>query len=135
LPARLERITKTTHEVIEYLKSNPLVDDVIFPFDENFPQYELAKQQMSGACGLFAFSIKANDVETVEMFCDSLQHILMAVSWGGYESLIIPGCASIKKSFFNKNNINHRRLRMYVGLEDAHYIISDLKQAFEKINY
>lgn len=133
LPARLERITKTTTEVIQYLKNQPLVDEVIFPLDKTFAQYELAKQQMSGACGLLTFSIKANDVEIIEKFCDSLQHILMAVSWGGYESLIIPGCAGIKKSAFNKNNIEHRRLRLYVGLEDANYVISDLKQAFEKI--
>lgn len=133
LPARLERITKTTTEVIQYLKNHPLVDEVIFPLDETFAQYGLAKQQMSGACGLLTFSIKANDAEIIEKFCDSLQHILMAVSWGGYESLIIPGCAGIKKSSFNKNNIEHRRLRLYVGLEDANYIINDLKQAFEKI--
>ena len=134
LPARLERITKTTAEVLEYLKNNPLVDEVIFPFDESFSQYELAQQQMSGCCGLLTFSIKADNIETIEKFCNSLQHILMAVSWGGYESLIIPACAGIKRATFNKNNIKHRRLRLYVGLEDASYIINDLKQAFDKIN-
>src|SRR5918993_2513404 len=47
LPARLERISKTTKEVVEFLKNHPRIDKVIFPFDESFPQYSLAKEQMS----------------------------------------------------------------------------------------
>ena len=62
LPMRLEHITKTTWKVIEYLKQHPKVEEVLFPFDEAFPQYNLAKQQMSGACGLVSFYIKANSI-------------------------------------------------------------------------
>ena len=58
LPARLDRITKTTNEVVAYLKSHPKIEKVIFPFDPAFPQYELAKEQMQGACGLFTFTLK-----------------------------------------------------------------------------
>jgi cystathionine beta-lyase/cystathionine gamma-synthase len=57
----------------------------------------------------------------------------MAVSWGGYESLIMPGCASVKEEDFNPDDKDQRRLRMYVGLEDAQYIIDDLKRGFEAI--
>lgn len=85
---------------------------------------------MSGAGGLFSFIIKATNIEEVEKFCESLQHILMAVSWGGHESLIIPGIASIKENEFDANNKNHRMLRMYIGLEDAGYIIEDLERGF-----
>jgi cystathionine beta-lyase/cystathionine gamma-synthase len=55
----------------------------------------------------------------------------MAVSWGGYESLIIPKCAGIKPEHFKAEKPEHRMLRLYVGLEDAEYIISDLEQGFE----
>src|SRR6187402_3398710 len=41
LPARLERITKTTVKVLEFLKSNPMVEEVIFPHDPDFNQYAL----------------------------------------------------------------------------------------------
>ena len=51
LPARIERITKTTATVIEYLKQHPKVELILFPLDETFPQYELARKQMKGACG------------------------------------------------------------------------------------
>ncbi|HEY9361984.1 MAG TPA: PLP-dependent transferase, partial [Chitinophagaceae bacterium] len=81
--------------------------------------------------GLFSFIIKATNIKEIEKFCESLQHILMAVSWGGHESLIIPAIASIKENEFDANNKNHRMLRMYVGLEDAEYIIEDLERGFK----
>ncbi|HVX50248.1 MAG TPA: PLP-dependent aspartate aminotransferase family protein [Chitinophagaceae bacterium] len=130
LPARLERITKTTAEVVSFLKQHPLVERVIFPFDETFPQLALAKQQMRGACGLLTFVIRATTAEEIESFCNSLKHILMAVSWGGHESLIIPGCSSVKREAFDKTNEAHRMLRLYTGLEEPAYIINDLQQAF-----
>ncbi len=85
---------------------------------------------MTGACGLLTFVMKAQTVEEIEKFCNSLQHILMAVSWGGYESLIIPKCSGIIRSNFRAENIEHRMLRLYVGLEDTEYLIEDLEQAF-----
>ena len=133
LPMRLERITNSTQKVFSFLKQHPKVEQLIFPFDENFPQYQLAKQQMKGACGLLSFAIKAGTIDQIEKFCESLQHILMAVSWGGHESLIIPSCSGIKKEAFDTNNTEHRMIRFYVGLEEAEYIIKDLEQAFEKI--
>lgn len=133
LPARLERITRTTQEVMRFLMNHPRVDEVLFPLDPSFPQYELAKKQMTGACGLLTFSIKTERCETIETFCESLKHILMAVSWGGYESLIIPKCAGIRRTDFRAARPEHRSLRLYVGLEDASYILADLQGAFEAI--
>ncbi len=133
LPMRLQHISATTLKVIAYLQQHPSVEEVIFPFDESFGQYELAKQQMDGACGLLTFVIKAQDIEEIELFCNSLKHILMAVSWGGHESLIIPRCSAMKKEYFKPESKEHRMLRLYVGLEDANYIIGDLDQAFARM--
>ena len=52
------------------------------------------------------------------------------VSWGGHESLIIPGCASISKKDFDPAKADHRMMRMYVGLEEAEYLIADLERGF-----
>ena len=134
LPARLERITKTTTEVLKFLKKHPKVENVIFPFDESFPQYELAKRQMRGACGLFTIILKTRSRAEIVNFCESLQHIMMAVSWGGHESLVMPKCTGIKKEEFDPDNREHRYVRMYVGLEEASYLIDDLSQALDKSN-
>ncbi|MFY7900878.1 MAG: trans-sulfuration enzyme family protein [Chitinophagaceae bacterium] len=134
LPMRLERISATTQRVLTFLQNHPQVERVIFPFSESFPQYELAKKQMTGACGLLTIIVKAKTVFQIEHFCNALQHILMAVSWGGYESLIIPKCAGMPIEQFNANNEEHRMLRLYVGLEEADYIIQDLENGFTAMN-
>jgi len=132
LPARLERITRTTNEVISFLRQHQKVESVIFPFDESFPQYELAKKQMKGACGLFTIILKVKRREEIVQFCESLQHIMMAVSWGGHESLVIPKCAAINDNDFDANKKEHRYVRMYVGLEDSSYLIDDMAKALDK---
>jgi cystathionine beta-lyase/cystathionine gamma-synthase len=134
LPVRLNQISKSTHKVLSFIKIHPKVESVIFPFDESFPQYKLAKQQMTGACGLFTFILKSKKLGEIEKFCNSLQHIMMAVSWGGHESLVIPKCAGLQISEFNPENIEHRYIRVYVGLEDPEYLIKDLEQALAKIS-
>lgn len=129
LPIRLQKITDNTKKVLGFLKAHPKVESVLFPYDENFPQHALAKRQMQGACGLLSFYLKVGKIEEVVKFCESLQHVLMAVSWGGYESLIIPGCASVPPQAYDITKRSHRMLRLYVGQEEPDYIIRDLAQA------
>jgi cystathionine beta-lyase/cystathionine gamma-synthase len=132
LQTRLERINQTTHKVVAFVKQHPAVESILYPFDESFPQYQLAKQQMKEAPGLFSFYVKAASRQQIVTFCESLQHIMMAVSWGGHESLLLPKCAGIKDHDFDAQNPEHQMMRMYVGLEDAAYLISDLEHAFDK---
>lgn len=132
LPARLDRITRTTEKMVSFLKQHPQVEDILFPFDESFPQYTLARQQMKGACGLLSFYVRATAAEQIVRFCESLQHIMMAVSWGGHESLILPKCASLKPGEFDPANKQHRMLRLYAGLEEPEYLTGDLQQAFDR---
>ena len=134
LPARIDRITKTSLQVLKFLKAHPKIESVIFPWDEAFPQYQLAKQQMSGACGLMTMVLKTNKRAEIVKFCESLQHIMMAVSWGGHESLVIPKCSGIPIPDFDPSNSEHRYVRLYVGLEETDYLIKDLDQALEKMN-
>jgi cystathionine beta-lyase/cystathionine gamma-synthase len=130
LPARLERISRSTREVVAFVKQHKAIESVIYPSDPSFPQYDLAKKQMKGAGGLFTFILRTKKREDIIRFCEGLKHILMAVSWGGHESLIIPKCAGIRPGDFDPANSLHRSIRMYVGLEDPAYLIADLEQAF-----
>lgn len=130
MPARLEHISRTTREVAEFLKGHPRVESILFPLDDSFPQYALARRQMEGACGLLSWYVHARARDEIVTFCEALQHIMMAVSWGGHESLILPKCASLSDAEFNPAVREHRMLRLYTGLEDADYLIRDLQQAF-----
>ena len=106
------------------------MDSVIFPLDESFPQYILAKKQMKNACGLISFFVKTTKRQEIVRFCENLKHIMMAVSWGGHESLILPRCAGIEDADFDAGNTDHRMLRLYIGLESAEYLIGDIDQSF-----
>ncbi|MBS1606113.1 MAG: aminotransferase class I/II-fold pyridoxal phosphate-dependent enzyme [Bacteroidetes bacterium] len=132
MPARMERLTVTTRKVAGYLKSHPQVESILFPLDESFPQYELARAQMKDACGLLSFYLRAGSRDQIVRFCEGLKHIMMAVSWGGHESLILPKCASLTEVEFDPGIKEHRMLRLYTGLEEPEYLIRDLQQAFEK---
>jgi cystathionine beta-lyase/cystathionine gamma-synthase len=135
LETRLERITVTTRTVLQYLKNHPLVESVLFPLDESFPQFELARKQMKNACGLISFYMRARKRSEIVHFCENLKHIMMAVSWGGHESLILPRCAGLEDLEFDVRNAEHRMLRLYIGLESAEYIIADLDQSFRSSFY
>ncbi|MGZ3944512.1 MAG: trans-sulfuration enzyme family protein [Mucilaginibacter sp.] len=135
LPLRIQRSFESTKVVTEWLSKHPLVDKVIWPFREDFKQYDLGQKQMQGCGGLFSFRLKDPALKKIETFCDSLQHILMAVSWGGHESLIIPSIVAMPESEYDAGEYNRWQLvRMYVGLEEPEYLIKDLEQALEKIS-
>ena len=131
LKVRLDRISATTLQVVQFLKQHPKIERLLFPWDESFPKIQLARKQMKGACGLLTVVIQTKRMEDIVRFCESLQHFLMAVSWGGYESLVIPKCASLSPADFSADNPEHRMVRIYLGLEDAEYLIADLRQALD----
>jgi len=133
LPLRLQRSFESAKVITEWLTRHPAVEEVIWPFSPNFKQVELAHEQMKGCGGLFSFSLKDSSLKKIEKFCDQLQHILLAVSWGGHESLILPAIASLSKPNYSKSTKNDQLIRMYVGLEEPDYLINDLKQSLNNL--
>lgn len=133
LPVRLQKINESTQMVVEYLANHPKIEKVIFPFHQSFDQYDLAKQQMKAAFGLITIVLKSRERQSIIKFCESLHAFLIAVSWGGHESLIVPRCASIPVEAYDPANEKHRYIRLYIGLEDADYLINDLKHALGAI--
>ena len=133
MPLRIQNSFNGAEKITSWLQQHPKVGKVIWPFSKDFKQSELAHQQMQGCGGLFSFTLKDPSAEKIETFCNALQHILMAVSWGGHESLVIPTIATIAKADYELDNERHQLIRMYVGLEDADYLIKDLEQALSRV--
>jgi len=131
LPLRLNKSFESTKVITAWLQNHPKIDRVIWPFLYDFKQSDLAKKQMTGCGGLFSFTLKNSSVANIEAFCNSLKHILMAVSWGGHESLIIPSIAGIPVADYDAANPRHQLIRMYVGLEEPEYLTKDLEQALD----
>jgi cystathionine beta-lyase/cystathionine gamma-synthase len=133
LPIRMDRVSDTAMDVVNYLASHPKVDKVYYPFHESHTQYELAKKQMKKGAGQFTITLKTEDPVKVENFCNNLQHFLMACSWGSFESLIFPAITLFDSQNYKNGDLPMNMIRFYVGLEDKEFLIKDLEQAFDKI--
>ncbi|PWK78375.1 cystathionine beta-lyase/cystathionine gamma-synthase [Mucilaginibacter oryzae] len=133
LPLRLQRSFESTKIITGWLAAHPEIQKVIWPFSEGFKQSELAREQMQGCGGLFSIALKNSTFDKIETFCNSLKHILLAVSWGGHESLAVPAIASVNENQYNEHDERHQLIRIYIGLEDPQYLIADLEQALNRL--
>lgn len=133
LEIRMMQISSTAETVIDHLSRHPKIAQVLYPFSDGNKDLKLAKKQMKRCGGLFSIILKDASLLKIETFCNSLEHILMAVSWGGYESLVVPACAGVSVEDFDPDNKRHVLIRLYIGLESAAYLIADIEQALAKI--
>ncbi len=82
-----------------------------------------SQKQLKKGQGLFTVEIDSS-AEKIEEFCNSLTYWRMAVSWGGFESLIIPSCTFVKPGLYS--TLSSRLIRFSVGLESADVLIRDI---------
>ncbi|HPF90226.1 MAG TPA: aminotransferase class I/II-fold pyridoxal phosphate-dependent enzyme [Flavobacteriales bacterium] len=132
LELRLNRSADSAAEVATFLEGHPRIKRVYWPGLASHPQHELAKQQMKRVAGLMTIELDAPDEAAVEHFCDGLKRFLIAVSWGGYESLQWPVCA-LKGPSGYYTDLPFTMVRLYIGLEDPDLLIADLSQALDRI--
>lgn len=133
LPLRVERSFRSAKTVVDWLEKHPKVEEVYYPFSENFPQYELAKKQMRGGGGLLSAKFKCDSMSKMEAFCDKLERFLLAVSWGGHESLIIPACGFYGMAGKDDPDLPWNFVRFYIGLEEPEVLIKDIEQAMSAL--
>lgn len=133
LELRLQRTSESALKIAEWLDTHPKVEKVLHPFLPSFSQHKLAKQQMKGCGGLFSVYFKADSKEKMETFVSKLERFLLAVSWGGHESLVLP-----MVTFYGipgKEDTTHpwNLVRFYIGLEDAEWLREDIENALLEI--
>jgi cystathionine beta-lyase/cystathionine gamma-synthase len=131
LPVRMEHVSNTTQQIISYLKTTSKVRRIYYPSLNDNEQYELYKKQIKKGSGLFTIEVDAT-TEAIESFCNSLTYWRMAVSWGGFESLVIPSSTFVRPGLYNSLPAN--LIRFSVGLEDAETLIDDIDKNIELLN-
>lgn len=131
LPLRLQRSDTSARWIIDKLDDHPKVERIWYPFHHGFSQLELAKKQMGGCGGLFSVQFKTDTPEKMEAFIHRLRRFLMAVSWGGHESLIIPTIGFYGIPGRDNPTIPWTFCRFYIGLEEPEWLWEDLEQAME----
>ena len=131
LPVRLERHGATGLQLAEWLMSRPEVETVLHPAMPHDPGHALWKRDFSGCCGLFGVLLKPYSRTAVTAMVEGMSLFKMGWSWGGYESLIVPGFHLPARS--TKDWPKGVLLRLHAGLEDVDDLKDDLDEAFKRL--
>lgn len=134
LPIRMKYHNDSIIKIIDYLKNDSRIRKIFHPYVANEYQKKLAKKYLKGYGSLLSFELECEDFEKIKNFVNSLKVVRIGVSWGGYESLILPAFKGNNQESLEKRGIKKSHIRLYIGLETPETIIEDLKQALSKID-
>ncbi len=129
LGVRLRRHQESAIEIAAWLKSRPEVARVLYPPMHDDSGHVLWKRDFTGASGLFSVILKPASEKAVDAMCDGFEHFGLGYSWGGFESLVVPG--HMPRSFPPK--LEGPMLRLHIGLEDVEDLKTDLTHGFERL--
>ncbi|MBK8699874.1 MAG: aminotransferase class V-fold PLP-dependent enzyme [Saprospiraceae bacterium] len=133
LPLRVQRSEQTGAAIVSHLTGHPKVSRIYYPFHATNPQLELAKKQMTGAGGLLTIELNTTSKAKVNDFVNALDKFMLAVSWGGYESLKMPTLAFYDIPGQDDPPLPFQLVRLYAGLEEADFLIENLEKALSVI--
>ncbi len=113
--------------VAHWLKTRPEVARVLHPALPEHPQHDLWRRDFSGSSGLFSFELKPGvDDAALARLCDRRRRFRLAFSWGGFESLILPGRISALRTVAPWQG--GQIIRLHIGLDDVDDLIADLAE-------
>jgi len=131
LDVRMKRHYETAMNVANYLENHPKIKNIFYTGLPSHPQYELARKQQKGECGLLSIEIDGS-LKDVETFVNSLKLFGKGASWGGFESLAIAYTYNWNDKELKFHNLNKNIVRLHCGLEGTENLIQDLTQALDK---
>lgn len=127
LNARMMQHQATANLFVDRLASTPQVRKINSPGAN-------AVLGLTGRSGLM--SIEFDDSIDIPKFSDALRHFHLGVSWGGFESLILParvGLAQVgKHNSMQKFGVSPNLVRLNLGLEDAEDLWEDFTTALSQ---
>ena len=139
LDTRLKQHYQNTKAVINFLKKQRKIVEILYPHKPSSQNYKLWKKYYTGATGLLSVVIKSKNKSSVIKFVNSLELFGIGYSWGGFESLaILQELKPSKDEYsqgrrFFKYKKNEHIVRLHIGLEDPKDLITDLKQSLRYI--
>lgn len=132
LAVRLARHQASAVRIAGWLERRTEVERVLYPALPSSPDHALWKRDYSGAAGLFGVALQACPRSAAHQFLDALKLFGLGFSWGGFESLALlsdpqldvrPGGSPFAGPL----------IRLNIGLEDCEDLITDLDQAFKRL--
>lgn len=135
LAVRMEQHSKNAMEIAQWLDKCKYVKVVNYPGLSTNKYHKVAKKQMNGYSGILSFETNLS-FEKTKKFVNSLKLFTLAVSLGGFETLIEHPASMTHSTYspaeLKKAGIPPCLVRVSVGLEDTKELIADLEQAFAK---
>jgi cystathionine beta-lyase/cystathionine gamma-synthase len=126
LPLRMKAHQESALTIARRLQELDVVETVCHPGLAN-----RLPAGLHGTSGLFSFIFKEG--VDIRAFADHLKLFKLGVSWGGHESLIVPGEVVLQQKAQPNSahtfGIHARSVRLHVGLEGTEALWSDLQEA------
>ena len=126
LPTRMKAHEASALEIAKRLQALEMVETVCHPALAN-----RLPAGLNGTSGLF--SVIFRDRVNIRTFCNHLQLFKLGVSWGGHESLIVPGEVVLQQraqpNSAHTFGIDPRSVRLHVGLEGTEALWRDMEAA------
>jgi len=126
LPIRMKAHEASGMEIARRLQDHALVEQVCHPGLAN-----RLPPGLNGTSGLFSFIFREG--VDIRAFADHLKLFRLGVSWGGHESLVVPGEVVLQQKAQPNSahafGINARSVRLHVGLEGTEALWSDIEAA------
>ena len=126
LPIRMKAHEAAAMTIAKRLQELDVVEQVCHPGLAN-----RLPSGLNGTSGLFSFIFREGvDIRT---FADRLRLFKLGVSWGGHESLIVPGEVVLQQKAQPNSahtfGINPRSVRLHIGLEGTEALWRELEEA------
>ncbi len=132
MAVRLKQHQENALTVARWLESRRDVGRVLYPALENDPGHQLWKRDFLGATGLLGMILDRHyDDTALGAMLDHMELFAMGASWGGYESLILPGAPPRTATKWDPPGT---LLRLHVGLEHVDDLIADLDAGFARLH-
>ncbi|GGX60237.1 cystathionine beta-lyase [Tateyamaria omphalii] len=131
LKVRMEAIDKAGRGIAAWLDAQPQVKRLLHPAFDSCPGHAHWKRDFTGAAGLFGVVFQPCSDDQIRAFVDALHHFGIGVSWGGYESLVLPVTPTRTSTRWDEDG---QLVRFNIGLDDPDTLKADLAAALPLLN-
>ncbi len=135
LAVRMELHDRSGRMVADFLSRHRKMKEVFYPGLPDHPQYDLAREQMTGFGAMITF--ETGSLSNAKKFLKSVRLCSLAESLGGVETLISHPAtmthAAIGEKGRKEIGLTDGMVRISVGIEDVDDIMADLDQALAAI--
>lgn len=138
LSLRVERHVENALKVIDFLKTQPLVEKINHPsVSENQEQQRLYQKYFpNGGGSIFTFEIQG-DAKKAQEFIDNLELFSLLANVADVKSLVIHPASTTHAELNEKEQrdqgIKPNTIRLSIGTENIDDIIEDLREAFRAV--